>query len=622
MEKEIRRNKHWFKDLMYACWNVLNFSRRVFLNIVFLFIAAIILLVFSASKQQPIIEVADNSILKLKISGTIVEEKTFIDPYSEFLADAIGENESEPEILLSDILDTLSYAQHDDKIQAVLLDLHGLMGGGLSKLKEVANAINQYKTSGKPILVYGDYFSQSQYYLAAHTDEVILNPMGAIGVDGFGRYRMYYKEALEKLKVNAHIFKVGTFKSAIEPYIRDDMSEAAKTANKQWLGSLWQQYKDDVIKARENATANTTPVFAETFDSFLTSFKQSKGRFSDFALSNNWADKLMTHQEFDQYLDTEIATTKGRFISNKKYLLSKRQAEIPPKQDQVAVIVARGTIYDGNRNPGEIGGNSTAKLLKMARINKHVKAVVIRVDSPGGSAFASEVIRNEVEAIKAAGKPVVVSMSSVAASGGYWISASADEIWASPATITGSIGIYGMFMTFEESLATIGINTDGVGTTEMAGLSATQTLNPAMAEVIQLAIENGYNQFINLVADTRNMSYQDVDKIAQGRVWSGQTAFELGLVDHLGYFSDAIESAATLANLTDYRVSYIKQSLSPFEKMMKDIFQSSLVQEHLPTTQKENSLNQILKTVFSDLSSLTKMNDPMGMYMHCLECKY
>lgn len=614
MRSDLSQNKHWLRDLIIASWNVINFSRRVFLNIGFILILVALFMIFSASQSAPVV-IKNNSILTLNLVGDIVEQKTFVDPYDELVSDFAGNRNQHPETLLIDVLDVIREAKGDPKIKALVLNLHSLKNTGLNKLQEIALAINEFKQTGKNVIAYGDYYSQSQYYLAAHADELYLHPMGAISLDGFGRYNMYYKAALEKLKINAHIFRVGTFKSAVEPFIRDDMSEAAKKANINWLGDLWTIYKQDVATARQIETSN----FDESVDGFLEKLTQANGSFSTFALDNNWIDGLKSHQELDKYLNEKYGKDIN-YVNFNHYLASMTQQTDSQPRDEVAIVVAKGTIYDGKRKPGEIGGQSTAALLKQARLDKSVKAVVLRVDSPGGSAFASELIRNEVDAIKQAGKPIVVSMSSMAASGGYWISASADEIWAAPSTITGSIGIFGMFLTYEDSLRALGVTTDGVATTELNGLSAVRALDPQMGKVIQLAIEHGYDQFISLVAEERSIAKADVDKIAQGRVWSGKTAFEIGLVDKLGYFNDAIESAANMAKLSDYDIKVVETKLNPMELFMQELFKT-----YGPNLADNYDIrHQSIQSLFGDLTieaeKWTEMNDPAGVYIYCLEC--
>jgi protease-4 len=618
MERQLKRNKNWIKDLFKACWGVINFTRSLILNIIFLILAIFIIAGIAASGDQAVI-VESNSVLKLNLVGEIVEEKTFVDPYSQFMADALDNNDSSPEILLTDILTTIKKATTDNRINALLIDVQYLRGSGLNKLQEVGHALQEFKkTSNKPVLIYGDYFSQSQYYIAAHADEVVLHPMGAVAIDGFARYRMYLKSALEKLKINTHIFRVGTYKSAVEPFIRDDMSEAAKLANQQWLGDLWSDYKSDVSAVRGFTSGN----FDEQLNGFLSKLEKVNGSLADFAIDNTWVDKLMTHQEFDTYVNSEWISEDPNFIDLNDYLTATKQPAITNTKDKVGIIVAKGTIYDGSRTPGDIGGDSTAKLLKQAREDDQIKAIVLRVDSPGGSAFASEVIRNEIEAIRAAGKPIIVSMSSMAASGGYWISASTDEIWASPTTITGSIGIFGMLTTFENTLSTLGITTDGVGTTEIAGFSPTRALNPVMGQIIQTSVEHGYDKFISLVAKERNMTKNEVDNIAQGRVWSGKKAFELGLVDKLGYYQDAIDSAAKHAELTAYQVTVVTKKLTPYQTFINDLFAAyaPTIAVAVANTKTDNGMMSIINSIMSETKTWTQLNDPVGMYLYCYEC--
>ncbi len=621
MSNEITTNRNWFVDLLKACWGVLNFTRKAILNIIFIILAVLFFAAMSSKKEQPIV-FENNSVLELRLNGTLVEEKAFVDPYGEVLRDAMGDSSDRKEILLTDVMNALDYAAEDPKITMVLLDLQGLSPAGLSKLQEVAIAIKRFKeTSEKPVVVYGDYFTQDQYYLAAHADHVFLHPMGSILMTGYNRHRTYYKSALEKLKVTSHIFRVGTFKSAIEPYIRDDMSAAAKEANTQWLSQLWNIYKADVSEQRDLTGDN----FDDTLSGFLDKFKTVNGSFANLAKINNWVDNLMTHQEFDAYLKEQLETEEETKISFNKYLSYVGQQLPTLSKDRVGIVVASGTIYDGHAKPGEIGGYSTAALLKRARLDDNVKAIVLRVDSGGGSAFASEIIRNEIEAIKAAGKPIVTSMSSVAASGGYWIAASTDEIWAAPTTITCSIGIFGMFLTFEDSLAELGIFSDGVGTSEMGNINIATKLPNQMSDIIQLSIENGYRQFLQLVANERNMTVEEVDNIAQGRVWSGVTAKEHGLVDKLGYFDDAIAAAAEKANLTDYTISTIKAPAKGFEKIIQEFLgMANIDSSDLLTDVAANQpsgLAKVLKAIIGDATKWVKFNDPKHAYVYCLECE-
>ncbi|TLU66169.1 signal peptide peptidase SppA [Thalassotalea litorea] len=614
-----------FKRIFSKLWKIINTSRIIFLNLVFfLFVIIFFSALFDDSDK---VEVPETAALLLNLKGDLVEQKRYVDPMDKLLSESLGQEEERPEILVSDVINVLETAKNDDRIQTLVIYPQNLMSAGLHHLQLIGQAITDFKESGKEVVSFGDYYSQGQYYLAASADKVWMNPNGMMLLEGFGRYRVYFKEALDKLKITQHVFKVGTYKSAVEPYIRDDMSDAAKEANKAWLDQLWSNYKRDIANFRD-LDANE---FDEKAGQLLEKLEQSEGSFAEYALRAGFVDELRTREEIRKDMIERVGKSENhasfRQINFKDYLKATKNP-FPvenPASDKVAVVVAKGTILNGHQKPGTIGGDSTAKLLRKARLNKQVKAVVLRVDSPGGSAFASELIRQEVELLKAAGKPVVASMANYAASGGYWISASANEIWASENTITGSIGIFGMFMTFEKSLAEIGVHTDGIGTTDFAGLSPTQKLNPQIGAIIQTSIDRGYQDFLTLVAENRDMTTEEVDKIAQGRVWTGAKAKELGLVDELGNLDDAVAAAAKLASLKQYDTKLIERELSP-----KDLFLQNLLdnaQAFLPEASADQSFegNQALQNVINQLmiefERVNQLNDPKGIYSFCLTCE-
>lgn len=614
--------KSWTKSLFLGIWSVLNVSRKVFFNVIFLVIAFAIIAAMMNDEGKII--VPKDSALVLSLNGNLVIQERAVDPFDEFMQEALEQKPENPEILLNDVIFAIDNAKQDNRIKTLVLDLHGLGGAGLDKLQQIGDALDSFKESEKPIYAIGDYFTQNQYYLASRADHVYMNPMGGMMLDGYGRYRLYFKEALSKLKASTHIFKVGTYKSAIEPFIRDDMSDAAKEANQAWLNSLWAQYKSDVAVARGFSTDN----FDDKIDGFLTKFEAADGDFAKYALDNGWVDALKSRQEvIDELVDLvgSNETKLGYKNIHYKNYLKVIKSPFPmgsSKHDKVGVVVAKGEILNGTQKPGMIGGDSTAKLLRKARLDDSVKAVVLHVDSPGGSAFASEIIRKEIDNLKAAGKPVVASMSTYAASGGYWISASADQIWASPASITGSIGVFGMFTTFENSLDYIGVHADGIGTTEFGGLTPTRALDPRIGNLIQRSIEQSYDQFISLVASERGMSKENVDQIAQGRVWIGEKAKELGLVDELGHLGDAVKAAAELANLEKYDTKYIERSLSQKEKFWKELFgQASVMMAKNHIINSNSDLVGLVKQLISEFDAVTHLNDPKGTYVLCLECK-
>lgn len=618
----MKENKSTLARITLGLFSLLNTSRKIIINLVFFTLLLILFITLTTGEEN--INVKPGSALILNIRGDIVEQKHNIDPMDAFISEALEQPDSAPEVLLADILAVIKSAETDDRISMIVLDLKNMQGSGITKLSDIAKALQQFKRSGKKVIALGEHYTQNHYYLASFADEIWLNPQGWMILDGYGRYQLYFKSAMEKLAISQHVFRVGTYKSAIEPYIRDDMSDAAKEANQLWLNDLWQQYKTDVAEQRNFPISN----FDEDVDVLVTKLKAANGNVAEYALANQWVDALKTREQVTQDL-IKMVGSDGE-SSYKHITFNDYSRAITPNielenvsSDQVAIIVAKGTILDGNQKPGTIGGDSTAALLRKARENKQVKAVVLRVDSPGGSAYASEVIRQEVELLKAAGKPVIASMGTYAASGGYWISASADKIIASPTTITGSIGIFGFFMTFENTLSKLGIYTDGVGTTDIAGFGITRALTPGMANIIQLNIERGYRDFIALVAKNRNMTTSQVDAIAQGRVWSGSKALELGLVDALGNIDSAIETAAELANLSDYETLLVEKQKSPRALFLQSLFgqASVLLGQSSVEPFNKNALTEIISKLSLELKQLSQLNDPQGVYSFCLACE-
>ncbi|WP_100657079.1 signal peptide peptidase SppA [Alteromonas flava] len=616
-------NGNWTKSLFVGLWNALNFSRKLVFNAIFIFLIVGFFIIISSGDDNKV-TVPQDSALVLNLYGTLVVEKTAVDPFESFINEAFEQEEENPEVLVSDVVMVLENAKADNRIKALVLDLHGLFGGGLDKLRTIANAVEDFKTSGKPVYAVGDYFSQDQYYIAAHADNLYLHPMGGMLLEGYGRYRTYFAEALEKLKLTTHIFRVGTFKSAVEPYLRNDMSDAAKQANSAWLDVYWQQYKRDVAAARNMDTSN----FDEKLDVLVEKMAAVEGDFAQYALTNGWVDQLkdrnQVRTELQEIVGKDSSKLGYKAINYENYLsvINLPLDLMATDKDKVGIVVAKGTILNGDQKAGTIGGDSTARLLRKARLDDSIKAVVLHVDSPGGSAFASEVIRNEIELLKQAGKPVVAKMGTYAASGGYWISASADKIIASPSTITGSIGVFGMFLTYENTLDYLGLHTDGVGTTELAGISPARGLDPRVGQIIQHSIEHSYDQFINLVASERKLDENRVREIAEGRVWIGETALELGLVDSLGDLDDAVQSAAELANLEDYAVRKVERSLSPKEKFWKEFFgQAAVWMAGSGIATSESYAMGLFKQVVMEFDAVARLNDPRGVYAMCVACE-
>lgn len=605
------------KRIFLSIWKTVNGLRKLVLNLIFFGVLALLLAVITSDDT---VTVENNSALVLNLGGSIVDQKRQVDPLKAALAQSKG-SQHDSEILLADVLYVINNAASDQRISTLVLDLSRLKWAGISKLESIGSALETFKASGKEIVAIGNYFNQKQYFLASYANKIYLNPKGSVSLEGLSRYRQYYKSALDKLKINAHVFRVGTFKSAVEPYLRDDMSDAAKEANKALLDDLWQSYGEIVAKNR-NITSDDLVL---STDAYLAKLDEVKGSPADMAVAMNWVDELASSEDFRLAMIEKVGEDSNKDsykqVNFYDYLtLVKPLPSIIP-QDTVGIVVAKGTILNGNQPAGDIGGESTSELLRKARFDDNVKAVVLRVDSPGGSAFASEQIRQEVLALKAAKKPVIVSMGSLAASGGYWISASADYIYATPTTLTGSIGIFGMLTTFEDSLATLGVHTDGVSTSDWAGISSARALSPQIEAVIQRHIERGYQEFINLVAESRNMTTAQVDKIAQGRVWSGKKALSLGLVDELGDLDSAVTKAAEMASLTLYDTQVIEREMSTEEKFIQEMF--AQVSSYLPeSVVKQSTLEKVLSQWTQVIEEFAAFDDPNGVYLYCDNCSY
>ena len=544
------------------------------------------------------------------------------DPYDRALAELLGD--APPQTLVQDVVDALSFAKTDDRISAVHLELSGLGGGGLSKLRRIGTAIDDFKESGKPVVASADYFSQGGYYLAAHGDELYMHPEGIVFLQGYGGFRSYYKEIIDTLRVDWNVFRVGTHKSFVEPYTRMDMSPEDRESRTRLIEQFWTMYQEDVEAAR-GLDEGSIDDFAQNL---LQHVDESDGDIAIAAREAGLVDELLGRAELRTLLKEyagEDSSDSALYsaVDSLDYLGSMRLMRgNDVKDENVAVVVAVGTILNGSQPSGSIGGDSTAALLRQALADDSIKAVVLRVDSPGGSVFASEVIANEIQALQAAGKKVVASMGSVAASGGYWISVVADRVVASPATVTGSIGVFGMFPTYQRSLAAVGIATDGVGTTPWAGqLRPDREMSGPVKQLFQAMINDTYDDFISGVAELRAMEKQAVDRVGQGQVWTGQDALENGLIDELGTFEDSVRVAAELAGLEEgeYGQKLIEVNLSPTEQLIMDFLavtkRTGFDVEALVST--PSALESFANNLQGLLASLTKFNDPKGLYSHC-----
>jgi protease-4 len=563
-------------------WNAVNFTNHLVFNLIMLFILIGILAVISAGMSaKSFTPLRDNTALVLDLEGVLVEQRT-VDSISTALAEAQGGGERE--ILLRDVLRIIKAAKKDPHITHLVLNTDGYNAAGMASTREIAAALKDFKTSKKPVYAFADNYEQKQYLLAAQADKIFMDPEGAFFPEGLGRYRLFYREALQdKLGLDVHLFRVGEFKSAAEPYILDAASEESKQADLFWMNDIWQRYLQQVGTARGIAPEAISTAINELPQRLAA----VKGNLAQLALNEKWVDGLKTAYEMERYLvDQGVAfdDESGSFqqIDMIDYLGHVNSKEMTkPQADAVAVVVAQGEIVDGEQPQGMVGGVTTSALIRAAREDDEIKALVLRVDSPGGTVFASEQIRREVELTKAAGKPVVVSMANVAASGGYWISMNADRIYADESTITGSIGIFGLMIRAPRTLEKIGVRSDGVTTTPWAAaFDMTRPMDDPTRQVVQSVIEHGYSQFISKAAKARKQTPEAIDANARGRVWSGAQAKEKGLIDAFGGLQVAIDDAAARAKLgkNDYRVDYIEEPMSPFEQFISNLAGNSETQ--------------------------------------------
>ncbi|HYG07756.1 MAG TPA: signal peptide peptidase SppA [Stenotrophomonas sp.] len=572
MNQPVRRGP--VAQFFVGLWDVMNFTRRLILNLVFFGLLLLFVMLFVAvmARGNGVKPLLDRTTLVIAPEGRLVEQFS-ADPVSRALARAVGDKGA-GEIQLRDLLRAIDEARQDKHIERVLLDLGKLQPAGFASTREVAAALQQLRASGKQVVAFSENLSQWQYLLAAQANEVYLDPMGSLVLEGLGRYRQYFRTGLQdKLGVDVHLFRVGEYKSAAEPYILDAASADAKEADLFWMNDVWQRYLADIASARKL----TPQQLAAGIDTLPEGVAAAGGDLAKFALQQKLVDGLKTREEVERLLTERGVADKDsdegfRNVDLDTYLaqLDTRRSPLDARP-QVAVVVAAGEISGGEQPAGRIGGESTAALLRAAREDKEVKAVVLRVDSPGGEVFASEQIRREVVGLQAAGKPVVVSMGDLAASGGYWISMNADRIYADPSTISGSIGIFGLIPNLTRTLDKIGVHTDGVGTTRFAGaFDISRPMDPQVGQLIQSVINKGYADFTGKVAQARKQSVEAIDSIARGRVWSGAQAKERGLVDELGGMQAAVADAASRAKLGKgkFRVRYIEKQATPFAQFM------------------------------------------------------
>jgi len=603
------------RSFFSGLWRGLDALRKALHLILLLVIFGVLVGILRGSVPR----IPAKAALLIAPEGQLVEQLSG-DPLERAVQQTRGEQHRET--LLWDLTDSIRAATNDGRIAAVALDLEKFEGGAQPTLEELAAALREFRASGKKVIAYGAEMTQERYYLAAQADEVLLDPMGFVLIDGYDRYRMYLKDALDKLGVAINVFRVGAFKSAVETFTRTNMSPEDREESRGYLNALWSSYQAAVTRARK-----LPPDALEKYvDSLAQTVPAAGGNAARVALQANLVNALKTRIEFEQRLiglagkDDDSGSFKS--ISADDYVRYAR-AQKKLKADgkpRVGVIVAQGDILDGDQPPGSIGGDTVARLIRQARNDKDIKALVLRVDSPGGSVMASEQIYRELVALRSAGKPVVVSMSGYAASGGYYISAPADEIWASPATITGSIGIFAIIPTIERTLGKVGVGVDGVGTTPLSGqLRLDRPLGDEARTLLQSTVSRGYDEFLERVATGRKKSRDQVDSIAQGRVWAGIDARRIGLVDQLGSFNDATKAAARRAKVSDYALEFIEPELTWAQALVMQL-KSSLAALFLRASPTETALAQLaqrLDPVALEAQRLAHFTVPNRLYAYC-----
>lgn len=598
-------------------WRIINFSRRLFLNILF-FILLVALLILWLTKHSSTPTSHGVQFLKFDLVGMLTDSPDQNKRVGKLLVrQLLGRNkDNNQENSLFYLVEALRQASDDEDIKGIVLDLDHFTGGDIPSMQYLGKALSQFKQHGKPIYAYSENYTQAQYFIASFADKVYLSPMGSIDLHGIATHSLYFKTLLDKLGVNSHVFRVGSFKSAVEPYLLDGMSDNARSADSRWVNQLWQNYLTTIAANRKITTEQVFP----GAEAILAQLQFLKGDNAKYALSNHLVDELISREDFNQRIQAKFASSTAsqpyHAVSIYNYSLKE-----PIEKGNIAVIVVNGEIIDGDSTENTSGGDTISKQIKTVYRKASIKALVLRINSPGGSVTASEKIRQALITVRKAGKPIVVSMSGLAASGGYWIALPANYIIASPSTLTGSIGIFGVINTIERLLNKIGVHSDGVSTSPLSDISSTKALPAITQQIIQLNINNAYQHFISLVADQRHKSVDEVNQIAQGHVWSGRDAKANGLVDMLGDFDDAVNKAQALAHLPRPLLSFTPVPSSLFNQLIQ---QFDLSMQSQLKDQWQGQVPSQLLPLFNQIKQqpgvLNHLTDPQHQYAYCLNC--
>lgn len=611
-------------------WRSINFIRDLIMNLVFLTFVLLLALSISLfisgdSKKAHGPLVGDQGALYLNLDGYLADNRE--EPSWENALKEFNDQHIPRQISTFDVVYAINNAEKDERIKGLVFDLNFFEGGDLPALEYIGRAISDFKRSKKPVIVFADNYNQKQYLLASYADQIYLNPVGKVSILGMKQQNLYFKSMLNMLDVTTNVFRVGTYKSAVEPLLRDDMSEAAKEDMKSWLNQMWTNYVSIVADNRQIEPSAVLPD-AKTYVEELRVLKGDSSAYTkQRGLITEFADRLAVEDKLIEIFgQTELGELK--MVEFDRYLADLPDRMTSSDKHKIAVVNVEGAIIDGESFEDDVGGDTIARLLRQAKNDESVKAVVLRVNSPGGSAFASEIIRQEVTHLQKAGKPVIVSMGGMAASGGYWISSTADYIVADKNTITGSIGIFAVLPSFEKTIKKAGVSADGVSTSPLSELSLFSPLSNELNDVFQLEIEHGYDKFISLVAEGRALDKADVEKVAQGKIWLGQEALKHNLVDQIGTFDDAVDIAIISVNdllepderIKDFGIEWMVEKDSSWWNMLIGDFKHSTQSLVKNTLIDFLGLPKEYQQVKKQLGILNSINDPKGQYLYCLNC--
>ena len=592
-------------NLLSRVGRAITRARNFVINTIFLLLVAAVVVGLIQGLTES--KVPDGGALVIDPGGVLVEEAR--PEYS--ILELLSQSEPLRQTGVNELLKAVEHAAGDDRIRMIVLRLDDLIAVDSAHARQLGKALERFQAAGKEVIAFGGGYSQGQYAIASFADAIYMHPFGHVSFSGYGRYSPYFKGLLEKIGVNVHLFRVGKYKEAAEPFIREDMSPEAREVNQAMVNDVWDAYRRMVL-ANRSLDADAFDRYTRAYEEVLEEFSGDTARA---ALEFRLVDELMT----PDHARDRIAASVGQSGEGDDFRIGFRRylqalPPDPPSPRNIALITAQGPLVMG-KDRNAAAADDLVALVREAREDSSVAALVLRIDSPGGSALASELIREELEVAQQHDKPVVASMGPVAASGGYWIAATANRIVAHPTTITGSIGVVGLFLTFERTLADIGVQSDGVGSLPLTGdANPVLGISESGKRVIQANVGGVYDRFVNLVARGRDMTPEAVNEVGQGRVWLGSQALEIGLVDELGDLANAIEIAAELAGLEDYGVKRFAPPTPPGEQFLRELMESQAVG---PPPSALSSASRQLRSAWALAG---RLNDPGSLYAICEFC--